>query len=488
MSKSLNVAMVAAEITPWAKVGGLADVIGALPPALAERGAAVSLVLPGYRGLLAKLGGEAIDEDFEVEVGTARERFVVRRATIGKVAVYLVDHTGYFGGRGGVYGEQGRDYADNLRRFVFFGRAAAAVLARLVKPEVVHAHDWHASVLPIVMRADPVLRPAFARTASLFTIHNLAFQGIFEPGDYPLLNLDWSYFTMECLEFFGRFNLMKGAVMLSDTASTVSPTYAREVTADHELGFGLEGVLRGRGDRFCGILNGADYDEWNPATDKFIKARYTPATPQGKAACAKALCELLEMPRQDNKPLVGMVSRMTPQKGFDLLADSLDAVMSTGIQFAILGSGPPAVEKLFKEAELRYPGALRVVIGFDNAVAHKIQAGCDMFLMPSRFEPCGLTQMYALKYGTPAVVRATGGLADTVSEFDPSSGAGNGFVFQGYRGDELTAALSRAVTVFHQPQAWQRLLNNCFAADFSWTRAADQYLALYGRISAQHRG
>jgi starch synthase len=480
---SFKVAIVAAEMTPYAKVGGLADVIGALPAALAQRGAQVSVILPGYKTALEKLKTERIAQGRAVKVGTEPIKFGVLRASgTGAVSMFLIENEKYFG-RDGVYGEKGADYPDNLARFIFFGRAAAQVLGDQVEPDVIHAHDWHASVLPIVIRADPALQPAFANTVSVFTIHNLAFQGIYPRADYELLNLAPGYFSIDGLEFFGRMNLMKGAIMLADAASTVSPTYAREVTTGPELGFGLEGVLRARGDRFVGILNGADYNEWNPATDTFVAARYSASDySRNKAICTRELRKIADFPVVDRRPLVGMVTRMTPQKGFDLLSDALDAIMAVDLQLVILGSGDSATEKRFKQAEQHYRDKLRVIIGFDNPVAHKVQAGCDMFLMPSRFEPCGLTQMYALKYGTAPVVRSTGGLADTVREFDPQTGTGDGFVFARYEPDAIVGALARAVSVFNRPELWQRLVQNCFAADFSWNHAAESYLELFGRL------
>jgi len=480
---SPKVAIVAAEMTPYAKAGGLADVIGALPSALAERGAQVSVILPGYNSAIERLRTERIALGRAVKVGTDPVGFgILRASAAGGVSIYLVENERFFG-RDGVYGEKGVDYPDNLARFIFFGRAAAQVLSDHVEPDVVHSHDWHASVLPIVIRADPALTGAFANTASVFTIHNLAFQGIYPRADYELLNLDPRWFSIDGLEFHGQMNLMKGAIMLSDAASTVSPGYAREVTTGPELGFGLEGVLRARGDRFVGILNGADYNEWNPATDAFIAAHYSGSDySRNKAVCARDLRKIADFPLVDRRPLVGMVTRMTPQKGFDLLSDSLDAIMAVDLQLVILGSGDPATEKRFKQAEQHYRDKLRVIIGFDNTVAHKVQAGCDLFLMPSRFEPCGLTQMYALKYGTAPVVRATGGLADTVQEFDPRAGTGDGFVFGRYETDAMVGALARAVGVFNRPDSWQQLVKNCFAADFSWSRAAEHYLELYDRL------
>lgn len=478
----MKIAIVAAEITPYAKAGGLADVIGALPGALAAAGCEVSVVFPGYRSALKILSGAFVADRLTVEVGARQERFTVRGAPgAGGVRYYLIEHPEYFG-REGIYGEKGRDYPDNLRRYVFFGRAAAETIARLIKPDVVHAHDWHAAMVPIVIGADPQMRESFARALSIFTIHNLAFQGICDAGEFPILNLDWSYFSIDCLEFFGNINLMKGALMLADGASTVSPTYAREVTTSAELGFGLEGVLRHKGARFVGILNGADYHEWDPARDEIIATRYEPCTREGKRACIADLRQRVGLPAAESAPVMGMITRMTPQKGLDLLKDALDAVMAMDLQLVILGSGDPGLESYFREAEARYPDRLRMVTAFDNALAHRIQAGSDIFLMPSKFEPCGLTQMYALKYGTAPVVRATGGLRDTISEFDPASGGGNGFVFHDYRSEALTAAIERAVKTWRNRELWGRLMDNCFSADFSWHRAAREYIGWFKHL------
>jgi starch synthase len=275
---------------------------------------------------------------------------------------------------------------------------------------------------------------------------------------------------------------MKGAIALCDGASTVSPTYAREITTDPELGFGLEGVLRDKGKDFVGILNGADYHEWNPATDPQIAANYTPAKPDGKRKCTRALRDSLGLPNREDCPLVGMVTRMTSQKGVDLLRDALDTVMRLDLQLVMLASGDPALERFFKDAEKRYPEKLRAIIEFNNGMAHRIQAGSNAFLMPSRFEPCGLTQMYALRYGTAPVVRATGGLRDTISEFEPVRGTGNGFVFEKFDAEEMVAALDRMIATFRDRAKWRRLMANCFASDFSWERAAHQYLEWFTRL------
>jgi len=484
----VKIAIVAAEMGPLAKAGGLGDVMGALPQALLRAGAKPSVILPAYRALLGNKTTSVVSENLEVMLGADREAFRLLRADgPDGVPLYLIDHAGFFG-REGIYGEHGRDYPDNTRRFIFFGRAAAAVAATL-DPDILHVHDWHAAVTTIVARADRVLREKLARAASVFTIHNLAFQGLFETPDFPLLGLDWSWYSVNSLEFYGRVNLMKGAVVLADGVSTVSPSYAYETAHDPEIGFGLDGVLRDKGDRYRGILNGADYLEWDPAKDPLIGTRYTPARRAGKKACLYDLREELKLPHRIDTPVIGMVTRMTPQKGVDLVAQSLDRILDNDVQLVMLATGDPALERRFKEAARRYRDKLRMISGFDNALAHRIQAGSDMFLMPSRYEPCGLTQMYALKYGTAPIVRATGGLKDTITDFNPTNCVGNGFTFTDYNPDALVATVERAAAVFRQPGQWVRLMSNCFKAEFSWARAADEYIKWFeGLVREGRRG
>jgi starch synthase len=483
----MKVAIVAAEIGPYAKAGGLADVIGALPQALNRCGAEVCAIVPAYKMLLDKVAAAPIAEGLSVELGSGQEAFRILRSTsTASVPLYLIDHPGFFG-RDGIYGENGGEFADNLRRYIFFARAAAAA-AQVFDPDVIHAHDWHAAALPILMRADPALRVRFDRTVAAFTIHNAEFQGRFNVGDFPLLGLDSSWLSPAFLEFYGDVNLMKGAVLLADGASTVSPSYAQEIAHDPAFGFGLEGVFRAKGDHFLGILNGADYDEWDPAKDDLIAAHYTPRNPEAKQACRRTLLEELGLPYRAGAAMVGIVSRMAWQKGLDLLRDALDPVMALDIQIAMLSSGDAQLEGFFHDAQRRYPDSLRLISAMDNRLAHRIQAGSDMFLMPSRFEPCGLTQMYALKYGTPPVVNATGGLRDTIAEFDPAHATGNGFVLGEFRPQALVGALDRAVRTFHQPQSWRRLMDNAFAADFSWSRAARQYIDWFERLRRERVG
>ena len=478
----VKIAIIAAEVAPHAKAGGLADVIGALPGALKSIGNQPSLIVPGYKSILQNVEAKPLLRGLSLPMGDTVEEFSVSLARDQRdVPMYLIEHPGFFE-RDGIYGARGQDYPDNLRRFIFFGRAAALAAAEIIGPDVLHAHDWHASAAPIVVRADPALHAKFRDALSIFTIHNLAFQGIGAPADFALLDIDPSYFAMNGLEFYGQMNLMKGAIVLADGVSTVSPTYAHEVVNDPEFGFALEGVLAGKKENFVGILNGADYNEWDPAKDRDIAATFSPSKPDGKRKCSRALRDILKLPNREKWPIIGMVTRMTGQKGVDLLRDALESIMELDLQLVMLASGDPALEKFFKAAEQQYPDKIRVILEFDNVKAHQIQAGSDAFLMPSRFEPCGLTQMYALHYGSAPIVRATGGLRDTVSEFDPTTGAGNGFVFEKFEPNEMVAAISRAVATFRNRAEWRRLMANCFTADFSWNVAAHNYVDWFAHL------
>ena len=483
----MKVAIVAAEISPWAKEGGLGDVIGALPVALKKIGASPVLVLPGYRALLQQFKTTVVANVADTQFGHGSETFSILRADgPNDIPIYLIAHEGFFD-RPGIYGERGRVYPDNVTRYIFFGRAAAAVCADHVHPDVLHAHDWHSASGTIVARADEKIHAKLHETASVFTIHNLAFQGVFDPVDYPMLGIDWSYYTVDGIEFYDHVNLMKGAIVMSDATSTVSPTYAAEATSDPDYGFGLEGVLRKKGRHFRGILNGGDYTEWNPAIDKLISATYTPSRMEGKNACKSDLLKTVKLKPIEGAPVVGMVSRMTSQKGFDLLRDVFDSIMQQDLQIVMLANGDASFEAYFRDAQKRFPDKFRLLPEFDNVLAHKIQAGSDAFLMPSRFEPCGLTQMYAMKYGNPPVARATGGLRDTVFDFDPKSGKGNGFLFEPYRSEDLLGALSRMTAVFRNRQQWRKLQANCFAADFSWEKSARAYMSWFEELQRERR-
>ncbi len=477
----LPVAIASSEIAPFAKTGGLGDVVGSLPKALERLGLRVSLIMPAYRSVLqGKLALENTGVRFTVPISDRREEGSLLKATTGSaIPVYFIRADRYFD-RDYLYGTPEKDYADNAERFTFFARAILEVL-KLAPPSILHAHDWQSALAIALLKAQPYLYPELASVKTVFTVHNLGHQGLFSPSDWHLLNLEGSFFTPRYLEFYGKINFLKGGLVFADAITTVSPTYAEEIKTA-EQGFGLEGVLQERAVSLTGILNGADYDIWNPKIGPFIGATYGPNNLVGKKVCKADLQRSFHLPDQPEVPLIGMVSRLTAQKGFDLLEEALDALLSRDLQFVLLGTGDRRYQDFFSKLPLVYPGKAGVRIVFDESLAHKIIAGSDFFLMPSRYEPSGLTQIYSLKYGTIPIVRATGGLRDTIDEFDSKTRTGNGFVFSAYDVRSLLGAIDRALAVFYRNEEWQTLIKNAMAANFSWDRPARAYLNLYQKL------
>jgi len=399
-------------------------------------------------------------------------------ATLGAdTPVYFIQSDRYFD-RPFLYGTPEGDYPDNAERFVFFTRGVLEVLRQLGPPHVVHAHDWQAALAIAFLKAQPELYPGLSSVRTVLTVHNLGYQGLFPSHQWGLVGLDQSLFTPRHLEFYGQINFLKAAIVFADALTTVSPTYSREIRAA-EFGFGLEGILEARAASLVGILNGADYEIWNPQLDRFIARNYGPEDLSGKKACKTDLQRTFGLREDPEIPLVGAVSRLVSQKGFDLVERVLDDLLQRGVQLVILGSGDRRYEDFFQTAAHRNSGRLGVRIGFEDDLAHKIEAGADMFLMPSRYEPSGLNQLYSLKYGTIPIVRATGGLKDSVEEFDPSTGKGNGFVFDEYHDAALLAALDRALAVFRGKEPWRTLMRIAMTADYSWDRSAREYSNLY---------
>jgi starch synthase len=478
----LHITLASPEIAPFAKTGGLGDVLGYLPSALAQLGLKVSLIMPAYRSVLR--GGFPLEDSgivFKVPVSHRMVEGRVLKTTAGKaISLNLIQADDYFD-RDYLYGTPDGDYPDNAERFVFFCRAILELL-KLDPPDIFHANDWQSALAIAFLKAQPHLYPELSSMETVFTIHNLGYQGIFgQTQTWPLLNLDKSFFTMQYLEFYGKINFLKGGLVFTDAITTVSPTYAEEIkTADQ--GCQLEGVLQERAANVTGILNGVDYTVWNPEIDTFIKQRFGPGNLAGKKACKADLQHILHLPENPDIPIIGMVSRLSGQKGFDLLEKVLDELFSRDIQFALLGTGDSQCQEIFSELPSLYPERAGVRIGFNESLAHKIIAGADMFLMPSCYEPCGLTQMYSLKYGTIPIVRATGGLKDTINEFDPIAGTGNGFVFSDYHPLELLATIDRALALWHRRQDRKTLIKNCMAADFSWDHSAHLYFNLYRKL------
>ncbi|MGA8578447.1 MAG: glycogen synthase GlgA, partial [Bryobacteraceae bacterium] len=482
LPSNLHVVMVCPEVVPFAKTGGLADVVGSLAIALQRLGQRVSLIMPAYASVL-RGKFELRDTGIHVTVtlrGRTEEAQVLVTMLGDEIPVYLIRADRYFD-REYLYTTPQGDHSDNAERFAFFNRAALEVLREIETPDILHAHDWQAALAITFLKAQPERYPGLASVRTVLTVHNLGYQGLFSPQDWGALDLDWSLFSAEGLEYYQKINFLKAGLVFADALTTVSPTYAEEIRTP-EYGFGLEGVFQQRAADLAGILNGADYQVWSPATDPFIARNYTPLDLSGKGACKADLQEVFGLSRRPEVPLIGMVARLVSQKGFDLIEASTQDLFQRDLQFVLLGTGESRCEKYFRSVAVRNPGKVGVKIAFEDALAHKIEAGADMFLMPSRYEPSGLNQLYSLKYGTIPVVRATGGLKDSIEEFDPVAGTGNGFVFDAYDVSELLAAVDRALAAFRDKRRWAALMRNAMAADYSWGRSARGYLALYERL------
>jgi starch synthase len=485
---ALKVLFVASEVAPFRKTGGLADVAGALPKALHRRGIDVRVVMPLYQGVRWN-ELEPLEGFLDVPMYYGRGRAGVRMGTLpgSAVPIYFIEHNRYFD-RPHVYGPPGEGYTDNLERFAFLSRASLELTKAIGwVPDVAQANDWQTALVPAYLNTVEWAKPLHG-TASIFTIHNLAYQGNQERGAHFITGLGWEHLNPGEFEHFGDFNPLKAALWHSTMLSTVSPTYAREIQTG-DFGCGLDGVLASRSADLRGILNGIDTDEWNPARDMHLPARFDADDLSGKAACKAALQKEVGLPVRTDVPVFGVVSRLTSQKGLDLLAHALDRLLSWDLQLVLLGSGDGDAEHFFGVMSERRPDKFRARLGFDNGLSHRIEAGSDFFLMPSRFEPCGLNQMYSLRYATLPVVRATGGLADTVENYDEATGGGTGFVFRDLTADSLANTVGWALSTFHdRPDHMAKLRRRAMAQDFSWERAAAAYEQLYRDAYARRRG
>jgi starch synthase len=469
----VNVLFCVAEATPFAKTGGLADVAGALPAALRRLGLDARVMMPLYRGI-SRDGLEPVQRTRSTIGGAEITGAIWRGAFPNGTPVYFLDASPLYD-RGGLYGEGGRDYPDNLVRFVFFCQSALALMHEGWQPDLVHCHDWHAALVPAYLRMHG------SRLPTLFTVHNLAHQGLFPADQFGLTGLPTQAFTPDGVEFYGQLNVLKAGLVSAHVLSTVSETYAREIQTE-EYGVGLDGLLRARSADLFGVLNGVDYEQWDPAVDAFIPARYTADDLSGKATCKAGLQRDLGLHVDPRVPLIGTVARLVAQKGFDLVTSGLDSIVAMGAQVVVLGTGDPAYEAALRAMSARLPLQVRAMIGFHEGFAHRIEAGADIFLMPSRFEPSGLNQLYSLRYGTVPVVRRTGGLADSIVDVSPETlhlGRANGFVFDAYTTEALVATVGRAIAAFRDPGLWRWLQQVGMRADFSWDRAAERYRALY---------
>jgi starch synthase len=489
----MRILMVASEANPFAKTGGLADVASGLSKALAGLGHEVTLALPYYRKTIKpNLAGEPVGK-LIIPVGEKRVEAEIRSTTLpgSQVRVLLIDQPSYFD-RAGLYLEKGHDYADNAERFSFFSRAVLEAARFLdLQPDIVHANDWQTGLIPAMLASEYRLQPWFQKTASVFTIHNMAFQGRFPWWDYKHSGLRWDLFNWRQLEYYGELNMLKAGIAMSEIVNTVSPTYAREI-CQPEFGYGLDPSLLARGDALCGILNGVDTTEWNPATDAALAQRYTLDTVKdGKAACKAALQREVGLPQKPDSMLLGVVSRLTDQKGLGLIAARAAELFRADIQFICLGAGELKYENWLQELKNQFPNKVASVVGFNEALAHRIEAGIDAFLMPSQFEPCGLNQMYSLAYGSPPIVSNVGGLADSVVDCTPESmgnRTGNGFKFTQYTSEAFLACVWKAVGVFqHDKPTWNRLIKNGMSRDWSWAHSAADYVRIYDSARSRVR-
>lgn len=474
----MKILFAASEVAPFAMTGGLADVAGSLPRALAALGHDVRIVMPRYRQVDRSALGLKHAATFYVPLSSWKERCDILTGSLGKnVTVYFVNKDIYFD-RPGLYGTPRGDYPDNAERFIFFSRAVTELCRELnFRPDIIHCNDWQTGLVPLYVRTLSPSVDELRSARTVFTIHNLGYQGVFWHWDMRLTGLSWDVFTPEGLEFWGKMNLLKAGLVYSDVINTVSATYSREIQTP-EYGHGLDGVLRKRSSDLYGIVNGIDYDAWDPAKDPALPKPYSVTRPAGKRACKESLQKQLKLPR-NAVPVLGMVTRLSDQKGIDILMEALPGILALDCQLVILGTGDERYQRLLTEAAEDHNDRMRVLLKYDDVLARRIYAGSDLFLMPSRYEPCGLGQMHSLRYGTVPVVRRTGGLADTVIDYAPRTGKGTGFVFDEYTPDALAACVERALKAYSRPAVWKRIIHQGMKVDFSWTRSAKEYIKIY---------
>ncbi len=468
MAKSPRILMVSSEVSPWAKTGGLADVVGSLPDALARLGHTVATVVPRYRET-RNAPTRRVLSGLRIPLGTVIYDVSIGELRSGDTTVYFVEQPALFD-RAGLYGDSGGDFPDNHIRFAVFSKAALEISRRLFGADVIHCHDWQASLVPAYLKNPHIADPHFLGVRTLLTIHNLGYQGIFDRAAFADLALPPEYDDVNGMEFYGRINFLKAGITWADRLNTVSRKYAEEIRTP-AFGFGLDGLLRKRGAVLSGILNGADYSRWNPETDSQIPAHYSTANLAGKQTCKAVLLREMGLPEAAiGSPLLGIISRFTSQKGFDLIAETARELFAGDVYLAALGNGEAQWENLFRSLQDEFPDKVAVRFGYDDALAHRIEAGADIFLMPSRYEPCGLNQMYSLRYGTPPVVRATGGLDDTI--VDAPSDQATGFKFLDYNGNAFLDAIRRACALWHERKAWTAMMVRGMREDFSWIASA----------------
>jgi starch synthase len=488
--KSLKICYVSSEVVPFAKTGGLADVAGALPIALKELGQDIRLMMANYKSINErKFVLREVIRLKEVHVTLGEETKIVDGKTAflpnSKVHVYFLHIPEYFD-RKELYTDPitGKDFEDNAERFAFFSRSVLETLKLLYwQPDIIHCNEWQTALIPFYLKTLYKDDEFFKNTRTVFTIHNLAYQGVFPKEKAKKIDVPAEYVKAGgAFELYGNLNLLKGGLIFSDMLTTVSEKYAQEIMTDKEYGYGFEKLLAKEKKEIYGILNGVDYDNWDPETDNIIPQSYNAETVKKKRANKQTLCKQNNLKFDEKIPVIGIISRLADQKGFDLIAEAAEELMKMDLQMVILGTGDPKYHQLLEKLAKKYPEKLAVNLRFDNKLAHLIEAGSDMFLMPSRYEPCGLNQMYSLKYGTVPIVRETGGLADTITNYDKKTGEGNGFTFKAYKSKEMVDAIKRAVKTYQDQESWIKIQRTGMAADYSWEQSAKKYMELYEKV------
>lgn len=483
----MKILIASPEVNPFVKTGGLADVTGALPKALKKLGIDARVILPKHKGIDEnKFPLRYKNLKIKCPISLSFVEAEIVESEYDGITAYLVEQDEYYN-RDYLYSTPDGDYQDNAVRFIFFSKSILeAIKVTGFIPDVLHCNDWETALAPVFLKTlykdDPMLKGI----STVFTIHNIGYQGIFWHYDMHLLNLGWEYFTPDYLEFFGNINFMKGGIVFSDIINTVSKRYSEEIQTP-EFGYGLDGVLRTRKDDLFGIINGIDYDEWNPETDDFLPAKYSYNDLKNKKICKKALLKEFNIDQNEEIPLIATISRLADQKGFDLIASALEEMLAMGISYIVLGTGDRKYHELLTGLSKKYPKSFAVKISYDNRLAHMIEAGADMFLMPSKYEPCGLNQLYSLKYGTVPIVRAVGGLDDTIIDYTEFPHKGTGFKFREYTKEAMLHGIKRAINVYNSKELWESLMIRCMKEDFSWERSAKEYIELYKKAIEKYR-
>ncbi len=478
--EKLKILLVSSEVAPLSKTGGLADVSGSLPKAIKSLGHDVRVVTPYYKMVKNAVKSPIkVVNRLNVPVSDSEVRCSVEMAQLdGAVPVYLIKKESYFG-RDELYTTNQGDYKDNAERFVFFSRAVLELLKYLdFKPDIIHCNDWQTGLIPTYLKTQYRDQDGYRDISTIFTIHNLGYQGIFWALDMHLTNLPWDVFTMDGIEYYGNISFLKAGLVYADTLTTVSKGYSREIQTP-EYGLGMDGILRKRKDDLFGIINGADYDHWSPEKDPYIVAPYDKTNLENKTKCKLDLLQEFGLKGKATTPIIGMISRLADQKGFDILAEAINDLMKMDVIFILLGTGDQKYQEMFTHIGDKYPKKTGIRIAFDNSLAHKIEAGSDMYLMPSKYEPCGLNQIYSLRYGTIPIVRATGGLDDTIVDIHADPRKGNGFKFSEYTSKALLSAIKRALEYYSHKEAWAQLTWRAMSIEYSWEKSAREYLKVY---------